>query len=353
MIIPFSFSRIEVNSLAESAFPELLAQFSEHKKVIVVDENTHDFCLEYLITTFSELKDAEVILLPAGEENKVMEVCYQVWQALTEYGITRHDLVINLGGGVVTDTGGFIASIYKRGLNFVHLPTTVLAMVDAAIGGKNGVDMDGLKNQLGVFRHPSHIFIDLGFLETLPREEFVNGLAEMLKHALITGTSEWQKMLELIAGKDELLSSCIASSAAIKCRVVEQDPEEKGLRKILNYGHTLGHALESHFLMNVPISHGIAVIHGMRLENYIAVQKGFLPQEMFIEIDQVLSQIVAFPPIDEFDISQIISIAKNDKKNTSSAIRCVLLKTIGEPLIDVSISEDEIRAALVWSQGSL
>src|SRR5690606_19825507 len=162
----------------------LTNDYTNSKKVILVDENTHDACLEYLLTAFDGLEDAEVMLLPAGEENKVMEVCFQVWEAMSEYGVGRRDLIINLGGGVVTDMGGFIASVYKRGVDFINIPTTLLGMVDASIGGKTGIDLGPLKNQLGVFSNPKAIYVDVTFLETLETKDVVNGYAEMLKHAL-------------------------------------------------------------------------------------------------------------------------------------------------------------------------
>jgi 3-dehydroquinate synthase len=171
---------IEIGDITQSSLETYIAKYYQQSKVvIIVDENTHDCCLEYLLTSFDFLKEAEVVLLPAGEENKVMEVCFQVWEALTEYGIGRNDLILNLGGGVVTDMGGFIASIYKRGIDFIHIPTSLLGMVDASIGGKTGIDLGVYKNQLGVFNQPKAIFIDPIFLATLSDNEKRNGYAEM------------------------------------------------------------------------------------------------------------------------------------------------------------------------------
>ena len=259
MKIEGNYCRLEIGSILEGGFQAYLKTFENQKIVILVDENTHDYCLEYLITSFPELERAEIMLLPCGEENKVMEVCFQVWQAFTEYHVERKDLVINLGGGVVTDMGGFIASIYKRGLTFIHVPTSLLGMVDAAIGGKNGIDLDGYKNQLGTITQPACVFIDSGFLGTLPAEEIFNGYAEMLKHALIGDVALWEEIRH-IHSEDELIQQeVIVKAIRVKTNIIEQDPLEGGLRKKLNFGHTVGHALESYFFQSTPISHGHAV----------------------------------------------------------------------------------------------
>lgn len=237
----------------------------------MVDENTHDYCLEYLITTFPALESAEIILLPCGEENKVMEVCFQVWEALSEYGINRSDLIINLGGGVVTDMGGFIASVFKRGVAFVHIPTTLLGMVDAAIGGKTGIDMGGYKNQLGTFTMPLVTYVDTRFLATLPAEEWRNGMAESYKHALIGDQVLWNAM-QLF--EEEAREGLIYRSAALKAQIVNRDEKERNERKLLNFGHTIGHALEGFFLLEeAAIPHGTAVAYGMIAESYLSFKR--------------------------------------------------------------------------------
>ena len=178
--------KLEIGSLEESSFSQFLESYVNRKKVIIVDDNTHEHCLPYLITTFQELSDAEVILLPEGEENKQMSIAYSVWEALTDYTVSRNDLVINLGGGMITDLGGFIASCYKRGCDFINIPTSLLGMVDASIGGKTGINLGHFKNQIGVFSNPKAVYIDPIFLTTLPDEEMKSGYAEMLKHGLIS-----------------------------------------------------------------------------------------------------------------------------------------------------------------------
>lgn len=340
---------IEIGSIIDSSLNQLLMEtYSTSKVVIICDENTHDYCLEYLLTSFESLKEAEVMLLPTGEENKVMEVCFQVWQALSEYKIGRKDLVINLGGGVVTDMGGFIAAVYKRGVDFVHIPTTLLGMVDASIGGKTGIDLGSLKNQLGVFAHPVRIYIDPIFLGSLPSEELMNGYAEMLKHGLIRNKQHWD-ILKAIENVD-LLSSVdlISESVKVKFDIVELDPKEKNLRKLLNFGHTIGHALEGYFLNSTPIAHGHAVAIGMLAESYISLKKGMLSKTDFNEIDLLLRSRFPIPEINDEDVPEIIELCLHDKKNEANKINCTLLKEIGQGETDQFVTVSELQDALAF-----
>lgn len=342
-------TNIEIGQLEKSTFSNLLTgKYAHSRKVILVDENTHDHCLEFLITAFSGLEEAEVMLLPAGEENKVMEVCFQVWEALSEYQISRSDLIINLGGGVVTDMGGFIAAVFKRGVDFINIPTSLLGMVDAAIGGKTGVDLGPYKNQLGVFKQPSAVFIDPGFLASLPQEEWRNGFAEMLKHALISDEKQWDKLTktsfeELIISKD--LEKYIAQAVTIKSDIVGRDPMEKGERKLLNFGHTIGHGIEGFCLENeTPIAHGHGVALGMIAESYLSMKKGFLSE---VALNQVIEQLKnRFEGIEIADKEAILKIIQNDKKNDSAGIKCVLLNKIGAASFDHVIADEEIIESL-------
>lgn len=346
MKIEGNYCRLEIGSILEGGFQAYLKTFENQKIVILVDENTHDYCLEYLITSFPELERAEIMLLPCGEENKVMEVCFQVWQAFTEYHVERKDLVINLGGGVVTDMGGFIASVFKRGLTFIHVPTSLLGMVDAAIGGKNGIDLDGYKNQLGTITQPACVFIDSGFLATLPAEEIFNGYAEMLKHALIGDVALWEEIRH-IQSEDELIQQeVIVKAIRVKTNIIEQDPLEGGLRKKLNFGHTVGHALESYFLQSTPISHGHAVALGMIAESYISMKRNLLTKESYKEIESTI--IRSFPMIElqAEDVSQVISLMYQDKKNEAGQIRSCLLDGIGSCMYDQEVMEEEIGESL-------
>ena len=340
---------IEIGSIIDSSLNELLLKtYKNSEVVIIVDENTHDYCLEYLLTSFESLKEAEVMLLPVGEENKVMEVCFQVWQALTEYRVGRKDLIINLGGGVVTDMGGFIASIYKRGVDFIHIPTSLLGMVDASIGGKVGIDLGPYKNQLGVFSHPKKIYIDTIFLGTLPEEELLNGYAEMLKHALVNDQSQWEK-LKKITTTDQLKNeTMIHDSVKVKFEIVEKDPLEKNERKKLNFGHTIGHAIEGYFIDTSPIAHGHAVAIGMLAETFISMKQQRLISDEYYEIEQLITSKFTMIQLDEEAIKGIIQIAKNDKKNESGKIFCALLNRIGNCSIDNEIQENEIADALFY-----
>jgi 3-dehydroquinate synthase len=317
-------------------------QFSSSKIVIIVDEHTHDHCLEYLLTTFSELTEAEVMLLPVGEENKVLEVCYQVWQALSEYQIGRKDLVINLGGGVVTDMGGFIAGVFKRGLEFIQIPTTLLGMVDAAIGGKTGIDLGPYKNQLGVFKQPLHVIVDPAFLKTLNEAELMNGYAEMMKHALISDKDLWKELQ--ISSIEELMDlSLIRRSSQIKVNIVVQDPLEQNVRKLLNYGHTLGHAIEGYLLeKKEPIGHGHAVALGMIAETYLSCKKGLLSHADMNEVIALLIRHYAVPDVPNEQLPELVSLCKNDKKNESNKINCSLLSAIGTGEIDQFVSDAEV-----------
>ena len=335
---------VEIGNLTNSSFQNLLiSKYINSKKVILVDENTHDFCLEYLLTTFDELKEAEVMLLPVGEENKVMEVCFQVWEALSEYKIGRKDVIINLGGGVVSDMGGFIASIYKRGIDFINIPTTLLSMVDASIGGKTGIDLGRHKNQLGTFTDPIAIYIDVLFLQTLPQSEILNGYAEMLKHALIFDEAYWNELISITSMNDLLDIEKIHRSIILKNKVVEVDPSEKNERKKLNFGHTIGHALEGLFLSENPISHGHAVGIGMLGEAFLSYKREILSEERWLEIKKVLTAV--FPPIlfEKEDIPVLVELMKNDKKNFEGQIQCCILAEIGTCLFDQTVGEKELN----------
>ena len=343
---PAVFDQTFFGSLAESPLSEIIREKFPHSKIVImVDENTHDHCLEYLLTTFEELAEAEVMLLPAGEENKVLEVCYQVWQALSEYQIGRKDLVINLGGGVVTDMGGFIASVFKRGLEFIQIPTTLLGMVDAAIGGKTGIDLGPFKNQLGVFQQPLHVIVDPAFLGTLSEQELMNGYAEMLKHALISDKALWNE-LQISSVEDLQVLDLIKRSTSIKMSIVEKDPLEQNIRKLLNFGHTLGHAIEGFLLEKEdPIGHGHAVALGMISETYLSYKKGLLSQA---EMNEIVARLIANYPITEMsndEIEQLVQLCRNDKKNEKNKINCSLLSAIGKGEIDQFVSEAEVREA--------
>jgi len=332
---------IEIGDITQSSLEAYIAKnYQQAKIVIIVDENTHDCCLEYLLTSFDFLKEAEVVLLPAGEENKVMEVCFQVWEALTEFGIGRNDLILNLGGGVVTDMGGFIASVYKRGIDFIHIPTSLLGMVDASIGGKTGIDLGVYKNQLGVFNQPKAIFIDPIFLATLSDNEKRNGYAEMLKHGLIADKSHWEKIKDKTI--EQITLQDIADSVGIKFAIVEQDPTEKNMRKILNFGHTIGHAIEGYLLEREPISHGYAVALGMLIEAGMSLDEHKITAEEFKEIKTVICKNFKQIAFEMEEITIIVAIMRNDKKNELNKINFSLLNKIGSCEINCFFEEKEL-----------
>jgi 3-dehydroquinate synthase len=340
---------IENGSLTDSSFQALLNEHYAHSRIVImVDENTHDYCLEYLITSFDQLADAEVMLLPVGEENKVLEVCFQVWEALTEYGIGRNDLIINLGGGVVTDMGGFIAAVYKRGVDFMHIPTSLLGMVDASIGGKTGIDLGNYKNQLGVFKEPIKIYTDAGFLHTLPDHEVLNGFAEMLKHALIASRDVWLD-LKSVSTIDEMKDfSRIQTSQAIKCNAVIMDPMDQGMRRILNFGHTVGHAIEGYYLDSLLLSHGHCVALGMVVESHISFSKGYIQEVELKEISETIRTWFEIPAFDATAFDALVGLMKHDKKNSANKILGCALKGIGNCSWNIEYSHNEIKKGLEY-----
>lgn len=339
---------IEIGSLIESSLSFLLSsEFQESKKIILVDENSKQFCLEYLITSFQELAFAEIVELPAGEEYKQLEMCVQVWEALTEYHIDRKALIINLGGGVITDMGGLIASLYKRGISFINIPTTLLAMVDASVGGKTGVDLGIYKNQVGLFTFPKAVFIDPGFLHTLDALQIKNGLAEMLKHGLICDFNHWKSLKTCILNSEDISDDLIKLSVDIKNQIVISDPFEANERKKLNFGHTIGHAIESFYLEEkTPILHGFAIAAGIQIENYISLQMNLISLAEYDEINQFLSETYPKLNFTSENFDQIISNTKQDKKNSKNQVMMVLLKSIGTAVVDVPITEEMIKSAL-------
>ena len=340
-------TQIEIGPITSSSLSKVLALYKGNNIIIVVDENTHDLCLEYLITSFPALEKSEIILLPNGEENKVMEVCMQVWNAFSEYGFGRKDLVLNLGGGMVTDMGGFLASVFKRGMDFIHVPTSLLAMVDAAVGGKNGIDLGPYKNQLGTIIKAKNVFIDAAFLQTLPEKEFYNGYAEMLKYGLVYDEALFNELSSFKTEDDFNRLDIIEKCVQIKVNISDGDLFEKGERKLLNFGHTFGHAIEGFKLQTEPISHGHAVGIGMCAECYVSMTKGLLSKDDFHKIQALLIKTYPFLTFTEECIQEIISLMYNDKKNEGGKIFCVLLQTIGKGSYHNQLSEKEIREALL------
>lgn len=321
------------------------------KIFILVDSNTHEYCLSSFLTMLETSIPLEIIEMEAGEENKTIDTCNGIWRVLSELEADRKSLMINLGGGVVTDLGGFIAATFKRGIPCIHFPTTLLAMVDAAVGGKNGVNLDGLKNQIGVIRPPELVIADTSFLQTLPPAEMRSGLAEMLKHGLIRDENYWNKLCSLKDLDLNDLDQLILESVEIKENVVLQDPTEQNLRKSLNFGHTLGHAIESYFLESPSkqkLLHGEAVAIGMVLAAFLSVKIEGFSEEKLREIKNVIISMYGQIEITKEDQKKIIEYLKFDKKNEGGKINFVLLRKIGEPVIDRQVSNELLFSAFSY-----
>ena len=315
---------------------------------IIVDSKTNEFCLTKFLPYLETNLTIEIIEFEAGEPNKNIETCVQIWNVLTELGADRKSIVINLGGGVVTDLGGFVASTFKRGVDFIHVPTTLLSMVDASVGGKTGVDLGNLKNQVGVINVPQMVLIDTQYLETLPKNEMRSGLAEMLKHGLIYDKAYWEKFLDLKALDFADFDELIYRSVEIKNEIVMQDPTEKNIRKALNFGHTLGHAIESYFLENEnkkTLLHGEAIAIGMILESYISLEKKLISQEEYNQIKTTIKTIYDDVVFEEKDIEPIMELLIHDKKNEYGNIQFALIDGIGKIKINQSVENELILKA--------
>ena len=316
--------------------------------MILCDSNTYTHCLPVLLAHVPKLAEAAILEIPAGERSKTITTAQNVWGQLAEYNMDRNALLINLGGGVVTDLGGFCASTYKRGIRFINIPTSLIGMVDAAIGGKTGVDLDLVKNMVGTFAPPKRVYVHTLFLKTLPKRHMLNGLAEMMKHALIKDEHHWQGLKHAPLHNLEFFSAMILHSAGLKAQVVQEDPNEQGLRKILNFGHTIGHALESLSLESdrKDLLHGEAIAIGMICEAYISMQRGLIPPPVFNEIKSILTATFPSFPMQEDDHLRIIELVKNDKKNTQEKFQFTLLEALGQATFNQEVTANEIREAL-------
>jgi 3-dehydroquinate synthase len=323
---------------------ERLNQFldtANYSKIfVIVDEHTHELCLPAFLSEVQSETPLDIIEIPAGETHKTIDTCVHVWEALAETGADRRGLIINLGGGVVTDLGGFIASTFKRGMDFINVPTSLLSMVDASVGGKTGVDLGTLKNLVGVINNPMMVVIDVSFLGTLPQNEMRSGLAEIFKHGLIADPAYWSKLTDLGTLTTNDLNTIIYESVVIKNNIVLHDPKEQQARKTLNFGHTLGHAIESYCLgheSRTTLLHGEAIAIGMILECYISHRQSGLTENALKEITMTLLDMYDPVIFDNTDIEPIIEFLKYDKKNDNGNINFVLLEDIGSPIIDQQV----------------
>ncbi len=335
---------ILIQSLEKSFFESL--KYS--KVAVLVDENTKRDCYPILKNFLPE--NHMLIEIQSGEENKNLQTCGYIWEALTKARFDRKGIVFNLGGGVIGDMGGFCASTYKRGIDFIQIPTTLLSQVDASVGGKLGIDFQGFKNHIGLFRNPNNVLIDTQFLKTLPERELRSGFAEVIKHCLIADVDYWQKITKNDLQNQDW-TEITAHSIQVKYDVVSQDPTEKGLRKILNFGHTIGHAIETVYMENPDIErllHGEAIAIGMICEAFISVQKALITTSACEAIQGYILKIYGKTPIETDFMDIILENTLQDKKNTGSTINASLLEGIGKCGFDIPINANEIRESILY-----
>ncbi len=328
---------------------DIILEYSKSGIYILVDENTNKFCLPDLQHKCCGLENALVIEVPGSESNKTIASIEKIWLQLVDGSAVRNSLMICLGGGVITDIGGFAASTFKRGMNFVHIPTTLLAMVDAALGGKTGVNLNAIKNQVGVFAPPQAVFIFSEFLSTLPTRQILSGYAEMLKHAMIDGETLFGRLIDLSAPEQIINEKDILESAAVKMKIVTEDLDEKGIRKVLNLGHTIGHAVEAYSQKNDPdpLLHGEAIAIGLVCEAFISMHMLGMPEN---DLKRLVSQVARFYPhyrLKSKSSEELLTYMTHDKKNASvSKLNFSLIRSIGQPVYDQYPGEKLILESL-------
>lgn len=324
-----------------------LKQSSYSQLAVLVDEHTFKNCYPLIK---KKLPVHHVIKIKSGEKNKNLSTCTQVWKKLTELEFDRHALLINLGGGVIGDLGGFCAATFKRGISFIHIPTTLLAQVDASVGGKLGIDFLDYKNHIGLFREPINTIVDPVFLNTLSVRELKSGFAEVVKHCLIADKNRWKKLSHLSFTQINW-EEWIKHSIRIKKHIVMLDPHEKNKRKLLNFGHTVGHALEGFFLRKgKKIRHGEAIAAGMIIESYLSFKYNGLSQYEYDQITLYIRSIWKLITYDDRDINSLINWMSQDKKNKNGVLQLTLLNGIGKAVTNVEITEEQMKAALRYYQ---
>ncbi|MGY3051947.1 3-dehydroquinate synthase [Pedobacter sp. UYEF25] len=326
----------------------LLEEKKYSKVFLLTDEHTIVKCLPVFQEMLQDFEEFDLIETSAGEESKTIDFCIGIWKTLLDFGADRKSLLINLGGGVVTDMGGFIASTYKRGIDFINIPTTLLSMVDASVGGKTGIDVDGAKNMVGTFTLPQMVFIEPQFLQTLPERELLSGFAEMIKHGLIADKDFFYKLIE--GDYRSPLPEDIYHSVKIKNHVVTKDPKEKNVRKILNFGHTIGHAVESYSLLNdqSPLTHGEAIAIGFVCEAALSVKNNGLDQTALKEISDYITSIYPKYIIKEATFEDLYLLMEGDKKNEDGNILFSLLENIGRCTYNCRVTKKDVFSALKY-----
>lgn len=329
-----------------SDFNQYLVENKPSKVFFLVDENTHEHCLLKLLADLPDLETYEVLEIEPGEESKCHEILIHLYHALTELEADRKALLVNVGGGVVTDLGGFLAATYKRGIPFINFPTSLLAMVDASAGGKTGIDLGSYKNQIGVFADAVSTYINPDFLETLPEEQLRSGFAEMLKHGLIADAEYFGQLIKKNKNHLDPTDAEIWRSVEIKAGIVEQDFRESSIRKALNFGHTIGHAIEGLFLENgTPILHGEAIAQGMLAELWLSKECCGLPETEFEKATKALVKIYGALKVD-LEENSLLALMANDKKNERGVLKFSLIQKIGLAEVNVAVNSEKALEAL-------
>ena len=341
--------KVVISKDLQKALSEAIAECKHDKLFVLVDETTKQLCLP-LIAGFGCMQEAQCIVIGATDTHKTLDTLSHVWAELQRMGATRHSLLINLGGGMVTDLGGFAASTFKRGLAYINIPTTLLSMVDASVGGKTGINFGGLKNEIGVFNNANCVILDTTFLRTMDAENLLSGYAEMLKHGLISNEHTWAELLNLDLNDLDKLGDLVEKSVAVKQRIVIEDPTEHGIRKALNLGHTVGHAFESLALERKPVLHGYAVAYGLVVELYLCCVKTGFPQDKMRQTVGFIKENYGRMPITCDDYPKLIELMHHDKKNVGTDINFTLLGGIGDIRINQTATEEEIKEALDFYQ---
>mgnify|MGYP002625205402 CR=1 FL=1 len=350
--------RVLIAERLEPTLAEAVCECERDRTFILTDENTEEQCLP-LVSDFDCLKDARTIVIKSSDSNKNLDSLSHVWEELGKGGATRHTLLINLGGGMVTDLGGFAASTFKRGINYINIPTTLLAMVDASVGGKTGINFRGLKNEIGVFNNASSVILHTPFLRTLDRENILSGYAEMIKHGLISNSEMWAELMNFDIEQPDLsaLQKMLTDSVAVKQRIVTEDPTEQGIRKALNLGHTIGHAFESMSMLlsgdstspsaaTKPILHGYAVAYGLICELYLSAVKTGFPTDKMHQTVSFIKEHYNKMTITCDDYPWLLELMTHDKKNVAGVINFTLLSAIGGIEINQTATKKEIEEAL-------
>ena len=347
-------SQFFYGSSDREAFNDFLRNHLSHKNnaFIITDTNCEKHCLSLFLDQFPILKNSIVITIPVGENHKTIDSCELIWKSMLDENADRNALVLNLGGGVVGDVGGYAASTFKRGVNFINIPTTLLAQVDASVGGKTGVNFQGIKNIIGTFNRPLAVYTDVGFLKTLPENHFRSGMAEVLKHGLIFNRGYWNETKDFNNEKTDI-ENMVKQSVEIKNMIVGMDMHETNIRKILNFGHTIGHAVESVSMRtNRPLLHGEAIAIGMICEAYLSNKLSALNDGQLAEITEGVLNVFPDLDIEELAFGEMLDFMKNDKKNRGEVLRFSLLNNIGAAIFNHPVNAEQVEESLNYYKSS-